>query len=104
MFWRDCADPFVPNPKPRQCLTFRTNLDEMVTADSEHPIRVAVNPETGEPAPYIEIRSRLEALILRAVFYDMVERSETRRTETGESEVGLWSNKVFFALGKLPGD
>jgi hypothetical protein len=87
-----------------QVLSFRTNLDHWVEAGPEHPIRVAVNPETGEPAPYIEIRSRLEALILRAVFYDMVERSETRRTETGESEVGLWSNKVFFALGKLPGD
>lgn len=87
-----------------QVLSFRTNLDHWVEAGPEHPIRVAVNPETGEPAPYIEIRSRLEALILRSVFYDMVERSETRRTETGESEVGLWSNKVFFALGKLPGD
>ncbi|KAA0598928.1 DUF1285 domain-containing protein [Azospirillum lipoferum] len=87
-----------------QVLSFRTNLDHWVEAGPEHPIRVAVNPETGEPAPYIEIRSRLEALILRSVFYDMVERSETRRTETGESEVGLWSNKVFFALGRLSGD
>ncbi|ALG72203.1 proteophosphoglycan precursor [Azospirillum thiophilum] len=87
-----------------QVLSFRTNLDHWVEAGAEHPIRVAVDPETGEPAPYIEIRSRLEALILRSVFYDMVERSETRRTETGESEVGLWSKKVFFALGRLPGD
>ncbi len=87
-----------------QVLSFRTNLDHWVEAGPEHPIRVAVDPETGEPAPYIEIRSRLEALILRSVFYDMVERSETRRTETGESEVGLWSKKVFFALGRLPGD
>ncbi|WP_247893898.1 DUF1285 domain-containing protein [Azospirillum endophyticum] len=87
-----------------QVLSFRTNLDHRVEAGPEHPIRVAVNPETGEPAPYIEIRSRLEALILRPVFYDMVERSETRHIETGESEVGLWSNKVFFALGRLPGD
>ncbi|QCG88118.1 DUF1285 domain-containing protein [Azospirillum sp. TSH100] len=87
-----------------QVLSFRTNLDHWVEAGPEHPIRVAVNPETGEPAPYIEIRSRLEARILRSVFYDMVERSETRRTEAGESEVGLWSNKVFFALGRLPGD
>ncbi|MBP2298474.1 DUF1285 domain-containing protein [Azospirillum picis] len=87
-----------------QVLSFRTNLDQRVEAGPDHPIRVAVNPETGEPAPYIEIRGRLEARILRPVFYDMVERSETRRTETGESEVGLWSNKVFFVLGRLPGD
>ena len=87
-----------------QVLTFRTNLDHQVEAGPDHPIRVAENPATGEPAPYIQIRSRLEARILRPVFYDMGARSETRRSENGESEVGLWSNKVFFALGKLPGD
>lgn len=87
-----------------QVLSFRTNLDQWVEAGADHPIRVATDPETGEPSPYIEIRSRLEARILRPVFYDMVERGETRRLDTGESEVGLWSNKVFFALGRLPGD
>ncbi len=87
-----------------QILSFRTNLDQWVEAGPDHPIRVADHPETGEPAPYIEIRSGLEARILRPVFYDMVEHGETRRTGTGETEVGVWSNKVFFALGKLPGD
>ncbi|PWC32397.1 proteophosphoglycan precursor [Azospirillum sp. TSO35-2] len=87
-----------------QVVAFRTNLDHWVEAGPDHPIRVVLNAETGEPAPYIDVRGRLEARILRPVFYDMVERSETRRTETGESEVGLWSNKVFFALGTLPGD
>ncbi|MGF7176798.1 DUF1285 domain-containing protein [Azospirillum doebereinerae] len=87
-----------------QILSFRTNLDHWVQAGPEHPIRVADHPETGEPSPYIEIKSRLEARILRPVFYDMVERGETRRTEAGETEVGVWSNKVFFALGRLLGD
>ncbi|QYU68348.1 DUF1285 domain-containing protein [Leptolyngbya sp. 15MV] len=68
MFWRDCADPFTPNPVPRQCLTFRTNLDEMVTADAEHPIRVQICPRSREPRPYITVRPGLEARINRAVF------------------------------------
>ncbi len=87
-----------------QVLSFRTNLDHWVEAGPDHAIRVVDHPETGEPAPYIEIKSRLEARILRPVFYDMVERGEMRRSETGGTEVGLWSNKTFFALGRLPGD
>lgn len=87
-----------------QVLSFRTNLDQWVEAGPDHPIRIVEHPETGEPTPYIEVRSRLDARILRPVFYDMVERGEERRTEAGGTEVGLWSNKVFFALGRLPGD
>lgn len=85
-----------------QVLSFRTNLDHWVEAGPDHPIRVVEDPETGEPTPYIGIRDRLEARILRPVFYDMVERSETVE-RAGAAEVGIWSRKVFFALGRLPG-
>lgn len=83
-------------------LSFRTNLDHWVEAGPDHPIRVVENGETGEPTPYIVIRDRLEARILRPVFYDMVERSETVE-RAGVAEVGIWSRKIFFALGRLPG-
>lgn len=85
-----------------QILSFRTNLDDWVEAGPDHPIRVVEDPATGEPTPYIAIRDRLEARILRPVFYDMVDRSITV-DRAGESEVGLWSKKVFFALGRLSG-
>ena len=86
-----------------QVLSFRTNLDEWVDAGPDHPIRVVHNPQSGEPTPYIEIRNRLEARIMRSVYYEMVDLSVTEGDD-GEAEVGLWSKKVFFALGKLPGD
>lgn len=86
-----------------QVLSFRTNLDEWVEAGPDHPIRVAHNPQSGEPIPYIEIRNRLEARILRSVYYEMVDRAVLSSEDEG-AEVGLWSKKVFFALGKLPGD
>lgn len=86
-----------------QVLSFRTNLDEWVEAGPDHPIRVVHNPQSGEPTPYIEIRNRLEARILRSVYYEMVDRALTEG-HNGEAEVGLWSKRVFFALGKLPGD
>ncbi|MFD1623339.1 DUF1285 domain-containing protein [Azospirillum griseum] len=85
-----------------QALSFRTNLDQWVAAGPDHPIRVAVHPDSGEPTPYIVASKGLEARIARPVFYDMVARSDARATESGESEVGVWSNGVFFALGTLP--
>lgn len=101
MFWRDCADPFVPNPKPRQCLTFRTNLDEMVTADSQHPIRVAVDPRSREPRPYITVRPGLEARISRAVFYELVALAQPETVE-GRRVLGVWSEGVFFPIDDAP--
>ena len=56
-----------------QRLAFRTELDDFVTADSAHPIRVVTNPATGEPTPYVMVRDRLEARINRATFYDLVD-------------------------------
>jgi hypothetical protein len=91
-------------------LSFRTNLDEWVTAGPDHPIRVAHSP-TGRaagdpelsdaPAPYILIRDRLEARIGRAVFYELVELAEERQTPQG-TELGVWSGQTFFPLGQLP--
>ena len=79
-------------------LMLRTNLDEIVTVGSEHPIRVATDPETGEPRPYVEIRNELDALILRSVFYDLVDMAESLGRD-GKTVIGLWSNGVFHELG-----
>jgi hypothetical protein len=76
-----------------QTLAFRTNLDHMVEAGPEHPIAVAFDPESGEPRPYIRIKDRLDALIGRAVYYDLVERAEEH-----EGRVGVWSKGRFFPL------
>jgi len=83
-----------------QRLRFRTNLDDEVTADADHPIRVVENPETGEPAPYVLVRDRLEALITRAVFYQLVEHG-VEHARDGETLFGVWSAGCFFPLGRL---
>ncbi|MFM2148746.1 MAG: hypothetical protein RLZZ187_1052 [Pseudomonadota bacterium] len=103
MFWRDCADPFAPQPVSRQCLTFRTNLDEMVTADSQHPIRVMVDPKTREPRPYITVRPGLEARISRAVFYELAALAQPETVE-GRQVMGVWSEGVFFPIDEAPED
>lgn len=82
-----------------QVLSFRTNLDDWVDAGPEHPIRVEHAPETGEPSPYILVRHRLEALIVRSVFYELVELATADRRE-GREVLGVWSQGTFFPLGE----
>ena len=84
-----------------QVLRFRNNVDDWVEAGPDHPIRVETNPETLEPRPYIMVRDRLEALILRPLFYELVELSVERTAGPGGqgNELGIWSNGVFFPLG-----
>ncbi len=77
---------------------FRTNLDEKVMVDAAHPIRVAVDVVTSEPSPYVWLRDGLEALIVRAVFYDLVELGEEAEIG-GETVLGVWSCGEFFIIG-----
>ncbi len=81
-----------------QVLSFRTNVDHWVEAGSEHPIRIAETPESGEPRPYILVRDGLEALILRPVFYHLVDAAVEERHH-GRNAMGVWSNGTFFPLG-----
>ncbi|BBK40513.1 hypothetical protein STVA_05330 [Allostella vacuolata] len=83
-----------------QALTFTTNLDQTVTAGPDHAIRVRLDPDTGEPSPYVLVRDGLEALIARPVFYDLVELGEERDVDGGR-ELGVWSGGKFFTLGRL---
>ncbi|GAB4375633.1 MAG: DUF1285 domain-containing protein [Kiloniellaceae bacterium] len=85
-----------------QILAFRTNLDDWVEADSQHPLRVAGNPANGDISPYILVRDRLEALILRPVYYELAElavESPAAEDNTAEPCLGVWSKGVFFPLG-----
>jgi uncharacterized protein len=84
----------------RQVLRFRTNLDEEVDAGPEHPIRVDHDPESGAPSPYVLIRDGLEALILRPVYYHLVELGREERIG-GEMQFGVWSMGQFFILGPV---
>lgn len=83
-----------------QVLGFRTNVDAWVEAGPDHPIRVASAPDTGEPSPYILVRDRLEALIARPVYYELVDLG-VERVQQGRRAFGVWSKETFFPLGHL---
>jgi hypothetical protein len=88
-----------------QKLTFRTNVDELVTAGPDHPIRVAHDLLTCEPTPYLRVRGSqrapVEARISRAVYYELVALAEPAMIR-GRHMLGIWSDGCFYPLGELP--
>jgi hypothetical protein len=84
-----------------QVLRFTTNVEDVVEAGTEHPLRIAIDPATQEPAPYLHVRSNLEALIHRNVFYQLVDLAVTREID-GQRWMGVWSQGEFFRIGPEP--
>ncbi|MCR9256430.1 MAG: DUF1285 domain-containing protein [Alphaproteobacteria bacterium] len=85
-----------------QTLTFRTNLDEEITADADHPIHVEFDPVSLEPSPYIQVREGLDALIVRSVFYHLVDIAELEDSGT-DSRLSVMSGGQRFDLGSIIG-
>ena len=85
----------------QQVLRFTTNVDDVTQAGPEHPLRVLIDPQTDEPAPYIHVRGNLEALIHRNVFYQLVELAVPHELD-GQRWLGVWSGGLFFPIGLEP--
>jgi hypothetical protein len=72
-------------------LAFRLNTGDLVVAGPEHPLRFAAGEEG--PRPTLHVRGRLEALVARSVYYELVELALAE----GEPP-GVWSGGAFFPL------
>ena len=84
------------NPGPKQNLVVTTNVGETILISETNPLRVAINPKTREPRPYILVRVRLEALLLRAPFYELVEYGVAKG-----NKFGIYSSGTFFEVDSL---
>ena len=96
--------PFIAVRVDRSCgeaLRFITNVGDEVEAGPENPIRVEIDPATGEPRPYLHVRRGLEALIARPVFYELVEMAEERDRRRASSG-GAPRNGAWFPVGPGP--
>jgi hypothetical protein len=80
-----------------QTLTFTTKTDDSAILGRDHPLRVEQNARTGEPSPYVLIRSNLWALIDRKSFYRLVELG-CHEHHDGHKWFGLWSSGQFFPI------
>ncbi len=92
------VDMEIQNPGPDQSIAFLTNVEETVTADAEHPIKVT---GTDEPHPTIHVRNGLQALLSRPVFYRLVDAAAQHR-ENMEIITGISSKQSFFELDRSP--
>ncbi len=77
-----------------QRVFFSTQLGDVIEAGLDKPIRVETDPDTLEPTPFVSVRGRLEALLTRPVFYELVEHAVIR-----EGQLGIWASGEFFPLG-----
>jgi len=76
-----------------QTITFRTNVDDIVAIDRHHPVRFEVQARSGGLKPYVLVRGRLEALVTRALYADLVALANE---ENGT--LGVWSGGVWWSL------
>lgn len=58
-------------------IAFETNVGDIVVADAQHPVVMRGTPEM--PAPVVVVRDAIEALLVRSVFYELVEHGEPER-------------------------
>jgi hypothetical protein len=73
-------------------LVFKLNTGDIVTADADHPLRFE-HREDG-PRPYLHVRGGLDAVIGRAVYYDLAQRA----IDGGDMPPGVWSAGTFFPI------
>ena len=78
-----------------QKIVFETNVEDEVVVDAECRLRFIDEPGTGGLKPYVKVRRNLEALVSRALFYDLVAAG----VKQGEW-FGVWSCGVFFPMQK----
>ncbi|GBQ33019.1 hypothetical protein AA13594_2526 [Gluconacetobacter azotocaptans DSM 13594] len=100
--WKGCGR--------EQVLSFRTNVDLVICAGPDHPIRAEWDvPSEGcgtGPVPYLHVRDgegafALEARLARSVYYELAALA-VPGTCRGEPCLGVWSRNVFFPLSRLP--
>ena len=63
------------------------------TVGPEHPLRFELEEASEGLKPYLLVRGRLEALVTRALYYDLVELA----VDEGKG-LGLWSKGQFFPM------
>jgi hypothetical protein len=76
-----------------QRIAATTNVGDVTEIGPDRPLRV-IEDEAGAPRPYVLVRGRLEARVLRAPFYELVAWGETGP----DGRFGVWSGGAFFPL------
>ena len=87
----------IENEGPNQTLLLRTNVEEIVRVNAQHPLRFQQTDTEGGIKPYVLVRGKLEALLSRAIFYELAEIGVVVEHE-GKDWFGVWSAGVFWPM------
>ncbi|MCM2450497.1 DUF1285 domain-containing protein [Agrobacterium vitis] len=78
-------------------LTFRTNVGDLVEVGPEHPLRFVIKGDLQQLKPYLAVRGRLEALVSRAVTYELMALGEVIDID-GQAMFAIRSGGETFAV------
>jgi uncharacterized protein len=79
-----------------QVVRFETNVDDHVSVSADHPLRFETETGTAGLKPYVLVRRNLEALVARALYYDLVNIGSAHG-----GWFGVWSSGVFFPMQRV---
>jgi len=89
---------FKCNCGRNRTISFRTNVDEVVTLREPDQLRMA--SEGDSKPPYIRVREGIEARLTRSVYYELVGLGAEE--VIGEERLfGVWSSGIFYPLGRM---
>ena len=77
-------------------LIFRTNVDDVILAGQDHPL-IFTLCDDGQLRPALHVRRNLYARLSRPLYYDLVDRGETRSLD-GTLWFGVCSDDCFFPM------
>jgi len=82
-------------------IAFRTNLDDIVWAGTDHPLRFETDRDGGV-RPYVHVRGGLWARATRTLALDLVGLGEEGEGQD-EATFGLWLAGTFVPIAAAPG-
>ena len=80
-------------------IAFRTNVDDLVQAGAEHPLRFE-RDDHGGVKPYVKVRGELWARVTRSLALDLVAMGEERQVE-GVATFGVTASGIFFPIASM---
>ena len=78
----------------------RTNMDDVVMVNRDHPLRFEHSPITGHVVPTVQVRDNLKAKLTRSVYYQLVDLAVEmpRDFSDDESDFHVWSDGERFRM------
>ena len=74
-------------------MRFETNVGDFTEAGPDHALRFEIDEAKRRAIALCACPRAIEALIARAVFYDLVELAEVY-----DGQFGVWSHGLFFPI------